>query len=432
MPDKTPTRRPHRLAAVAFVMALVLLAVRAGSPAPSKQAELVLERGRGIVPASYVGLHIHRAGSSTAWPSVPFASWRLWDAYAAWPWLEPTRGSWHWEAVDRLVELAGTHKVEVLLPLGLSPTWASARPTEPSAYGRPGFAAEPANLDDWRQYVETVASRYAGRVHLYEIWNEPNLPSFYSGDADQMLRLCREAYAIIKRVDPTALVVSPAATGTDGVRWLDRFLAKGGANCFDVVGFHFYVWPRAPEEIVLLVARVQEVLRAHGVSERPLWNTETGWYIVPAPLAPAGKKRPDALSEGDAAATVVRALVLARAAGVERFYWYSWDHADMGLADSDGRPRAPARALAEVQRWLIGAHLLGCRRASVGTWTCGLRREGRAQWIVWNPDGTTALPNPAGWRIARQRDLSGTVRPVRSNARTIEIGPAPQLLEAAR
>ena len=432
MPGRTPVnglRRTRRVAVIALGAAGALLMSRTATLAPRDEPELVVERGRGPVPASYMGLHIHRAGSGTAWPAVPFAGWRLWDAYASWPWLEPSRGAWHWEVVDRLVELAGKHHVEVLLPLGLSPTWASARPAERSAYGRPGFAAEPADLDDWRHYVETVASRYARRVRLYEIWNEPNLTSFYSGDVAAMLQLCREAYAIIKRIDPAARVVSPAATTTAGVAWLDRFLAAGGANCFDVVGFHLYVLPDAPEAIVPLVAKVQDVMRAHGIGDRPLWNTETGWHVARARPVPGDKEHPGALSETDAAATVARALLLARTAGIERFYWYSWDSEDAGFTDREGHARAPARALAEVQRWLVGADLQGCRRALSGVWTCGLSREGRAQWIVWNPGGHTELPNPPRWRIARRRDLDGTAWPVRPGSGTIEIGPAPQLLD---
>jgi hypothetical protein len=423
-------RRARRGATVVLGAAAVLLVSRTGALAPRDATELIVERGRGPVPASYVGLHIHRAGAGTAWPSAAFASWRLWDAHVAWPWLEPSRGTWQWEIADRLVTLAVEHQVEVLLPLGLSPTWASARPTEPSAYGRPGLSAEPADLADWRRYVETVARRYAGRVHLYEIWNEPNLRDFYTGDVAGMVRLCREAYAIVKRIDPAARVVSPAATATAGVPWLDRFLAAGGAGCFDVVGFHFYVMPDAPEAMVPLIARVQDVMQARGVGDRPLWNTETGWYVARAPHAAAGgTDHPDALSESLATATVARALVLARAAGVERFYWYAWDNENTGLAGRDGVARAPGRALAEVERWLVGAQLDGCRRASSGVWLCGLTRDGRGQWIAWHPGGRAELPVAPRWRIASRRDLDGTVRPVRADATAIEIGPAPQLLE---
>ncbi|HEU4732205.1 MAG TPA: hypothetical protein VFT22_30125, partial [Kofleriaceae bacterium] len=168
-----------------------------------------------------------------------------------------------------------------------------------------------------------------------------------------------------------------------------------------------------------------------GVADRPLWNTETGWYVVRPRLAADGKQLAGALSEADAAASVARAFVLARAAGVSRFYWYSWDNDDTGFADREGHVRAPGRALAEVQAWLVGAQLDGCRRAADGVWSCGLRRDGHAQWIVWTPRGRVEMRLPRRWRIASRRDLSGHVRPVPADALSIEIGSVPQLLESA-
>ena len=80
-------------------------------------------------------MHIHgmvvpRPGlkEPTPWPSVPFGAWRLWDAYVGWPQLEPKQGTWNFSTLDKYVALAEAHNVEILLPLGLTPEWASARP----------------------------------------------------------------------------------------------------------------------------------------------------------------------------------------------------------------------------------------------------------------------------------------------------------------
>ena len=291
--------------------------------------------------------------------------------------------------LDRLVQLAADHQVEVLLPLGLTPAWASARPSEPSAY-RPGQAAEPADLADWRNYVATVAARYRHRVHLFEIWNEPNLVQFFTGDVKQMVKLCREAYTVIKQVAPRSRVVSPAATGIAGVRWLDQFLAAGGGDCFDVVGYHLYVGNAPPEQVLPLAAEVRRVLAAHGLAGRPIWNTETGWFIA---SRGSGSSDSDVrgrvfLSGTEAAATLSRALILARAAGLERFYWYAWDNFEMGLVERDGALKLPAHAFIAVQRWLVGAELVNCRGSHDGVWVCRLRRAGRPARIVWSTSGT--------------------------------------------
>src|SRR5438552_10424176 len=139
------------------------------------------------IPPVFFGLHIHRGGA-IPWPLAPFGTWRLWDANVVWPWLELKKGEWHFQSLDALVDLADQHSIEILLPLGRSPTWASARPADPPAWV-PGYAAEPRDIEDWRNYVRTVVARYKGRVHYYEIWNEPNVRAFYTGTVQTMVDL---------------------------------------------------------------------------------------------------------------------------------------------------------------------------------------------------------------------------------------------------
>ena len=100
-------------------------------------------------------MHIHHAGGTTAWPGVPVPEWRLWDARVSWPQIEPRKSQWDFRTLDAYLALAKEHDSDVLLPLGLSPQWASARPNEKSAY-QPGFAAEPSDTELWRDYVTRV------------------------------------------------------------------------------------------------------------------------------------------------------------------------------------------------------------------------------------------------------------------------------------
>src|SRR5208282_6478946 len=108
-----------------------------------------LQTPTATIPAIYFGLHIHHLDNPipTPWPNMPVPAWRLWDAGVNWPDLEPNKGQWQFERLDRYVALAQQHGTSILLPLGGSPTWASARPRLASNY-QPGFTAEPANLDD--------------------------------------------------------------------------------------------------------------------------------------------------------------------------------------------------------------------------------------------------------------------------------------------
>ncbi|MGI8687794.1 MAG: beta-galactosidase, partial [Thermomicrobiales bacterium] len=99
-----------------------------------------------VIPPSLFGMHVHRATTGTHWPRVPFKTWHFWDANVMWSDLEPQRGVYQWSELDALVALAQQHGVEPVLVLGLTPTWASARPEQVSDYGPGTSPAEPADI----------------------------------------------------------------------------------------------------------------------------------------------------------------------------------------------------------------------------------------------------------------------------------------------
>src|SRR5207302_2061581 len=129
---------------MAFVSMAFWLAI---SPAlTSKLAASSLAPPTESTPLTFFGMHIHHlmwgAPQPTPWPAVPFGSWRLWDAYVAWPNVEPEKGKWDFASVDKYVSIAEQHHVEVLLPLALSPPWASSNPKE----GDQGHPAPPRDI----------------------------------------------------------------------------------------------------------------------------------------------------------------------------------------------------------------------------------------------------------------------------------------------
>jgi hypothetical protein len=378
------------------------------------------------IPASFFGMHIHHMVSPngtdplTLWPNTRVPEWRLWDARVTWPDLEPNRGQWRFDNLDKSLALAEAHHAEVLMTLGLTPRWASARPEEPSGY-QPGFAAEPKDLEDWRTFVRTFATRYKGRVRNYEIWNEPNLKEFWSGSTDQMVVLTREASQIIHSIDPHAVVVSPPATGGYGVKWLLEFLSKGGGQYVDVIGYHFYVGDQPPEAMVSVIQAVKQTMVNNGVGGKPLWDTEAGWF-KPNPFP----------SDELGAAYLARAYILNWAAGVQRFYWYAWDNHLMTIEtteEDDETLRPAGRTFGIIQKWLMDARMDWCDEDSDHTWTCQLNRKGALQWIVWNPDGTKPLALTPSWKIESVTSLLQDPHPLTGTS--LDVSPVPDLLTGA-
>lgn len=137
------------------------------------------------------------------------------------PWhrIQPRRGAWEWDfvdrAVDRLLEL-GVEPIIDLVHYGL-PGWIEA------AYLHPNFA------DLMADYAGRVAERLRGRVHAYTPLNEPRITAWYCGRLGWwpphrrgwrgfvavMLGVCRgivQTVHALRAVDPDNLIAHVDAT----------------------------------------------------------------------------------------------------------------------------------------------------------------------------------------------------------------------------
>lgn len=422
------TQRRRQICACAVCL-LIALSVR------SAEIAVKLTGPPQIVPRVFFGMHMHRVDAGTPWPSIPFGTWRLLDAYVNWLNLQPARDRWDFAKLDRYVSLAENARVEILLPLAYAPAWASARPTEPGPYG-PGTAAEPANLEDWRNYVRTVASRYRGRIRHFELWNEVNVRQHFSGSLDRLLEMEREAARVLKEVDPANLLISPSFVGEGRHREFDAYLAKGGGRAADIIGWHFYLVNFPPEELAdRMIRPVREVMARHGLGNKPLWNTETGYRIENADGSAESfhvDRNWKMRNSAEAAAFVARALVLNWANGVERVYWYAWDNQNLGLIEPTTKVlKASARAYGATARWLVGARLSECVREAGGTWRCTLTRDpNRRAYLLWREDGESAYALPAEWNVQEVEPLLGS--PAATKGATVTLGPLPVLAKADR
>ena len=370
------------------------------------------------IPPEFFGMHIQRATAGTKWPHVPFRSWRLAAARVHWSDLQPERDEFDFRRLDEYLELANRHHIELMLSLMLTPPWATSQPDARCGFAR-GTCAPPRDLEDWRKYVTTIGSRYKGKIRLYEVWNEPNLKEFWTGEIETMIAMTTDAARILHAIDPGNVVISPPMTGDAGVSYLDRFLAQGGGRDVDVIGYHFYVTPRPPEAMVGLIASVKKTMTRYGLVHKPLWNTESGWSRNKV------FRFPD-----EAASYVARTYILNWAGGVSRVYWYAWDDLHwigLRMIEDGDKPTRAAEAYRVIQRWLSGAVMTSCSEQSDGTWVAELQRQGRRQWILWNPHRVVSFTIPEDWRAMRGENLRG--EPLALGFGKLELGDSPIMTE---
>ncbi|WP_243636934.1 cellulase family glycosylhydrolase [Rhodococcus sp. Eu-32] len=203
----------------------------------------------------------------------------------AWPLLEPQPGVQVWEPTDRVVDAALARGIEVLAILDYTPEWAAADPSL-------GLTSKPASAQEYGRYAGQVAQHFSGRVHHYEIWNEPNGKVFFAPWADPELYadMLREAYTQIKAVDPDAMVIGGAigAVGDNentmnGLTFLKRMYAAGAQGYFDALSVHPYSYPGTlvgtesiPDGALRMIADMRRHMLTHGDDQKQIWATEFG------------------------------------------------------------------------------------------------------------------------------------------------------------
>jgi LysM repeat protein len=148
------------------------------------------------------------------------------------------KGHLDWSRADRVVNDVQRYGLRLVARVDAQPQWAGG--------GYP-TVGPPNNMQDYADFLKKLATRYKGRIHAYEIWNEPNLAREWGNKAPNpagYTQMLKAAYNAIKSVDPNALVFSAGMAPTtrwDNVAMPDTEFIKGmydaGARgYFDALG----------------------------------------------------------------------------------------------------------------------------------------------------------------------------------------------------
>jgi hypothetical protein len=360
-----------------------------------------------------LGFHAHDPTHIEAATAAGYGAIRLWDTGTDWASLAPRRNLWNFDRAGVFIDASEKAHLKILWTLGSTPAWASARPFEKCAYGH-GCAAEPADIDDWRHYVRTVATTFRGRIECYEIWNEASFPrdaafrqpgdggdagQFFSGSIDSMVELTRVAFEEIHAADPAACVLSPSFHSSGHwVEKLDRFLDAGGGKYIDVASQHFY-FGEEPEQSVAVIREVRRVLDKHGLRHIPIWNTEVG---IPFSLKAnqwAGMSLEDMVY-----GLTLRTYLINASEGILRAYWYAWDDGKFGFTEPRTGHDFGSEAAAAAIHVLDGFESVSCsERADV--WRCRVHAGNRRFTVMWlagknaKPVAVTLRQNATRWGL---------------------------------
>lgn len=186
-----------------------------------------------------------------------------------WSDIEHSRkGSYSWGSHDAAVDEALSRGLRVFGTIAYTPRWARSGG---------GHNEPPLRSSDWQDFVYACVSRYRGRVSHWGMWNEPNLPEFWTGTMrEYVYDILIPGARAVRAADPGALVLGPELSCRNRIYTLESlaYILSNAGDYIDIVTQHAY--GEAVSVFFFLDEQVLPVLNEFAPGKE-LWLTETGF-----------------------------------------------------------------------------------------------------------------------------------------------------------
>ena len=282
-----------------FALALLWLAA---TPAQAALPELRVPNGFGV--------NIHFTGDPRDLDLIAEAGFKFIRMDLSWSGIERQKAVYNFERTgyDALTEGCTKRGIRILYILDYSNNLYESDSSVRTEQGRKAFAA----------FAEAAAKRYAGKGILWEIWNEPNLRQFWNPQpgADDYCKLVAETAPLVKRADPTGLIVAPATSGIP-LGWLEQCFKQGLLSHIDVLSVHPYR-SKPPETVTADYTALRELIGRYAPAGKqiPVISGEWGYSNI------NWDKNP--LSNNQQAQYLTRMFLTNLYQGIAVSIWYDW------------------------------------------------------------------------------------------------------------
>lgn len=336
-----PAGKPTLVLATIVAAVLLVPPTAAGENPSSDPPQLAV----GVVPQ-----RAYADGDTKDMAAAGIESVRVWFSWAQ---IEPNRRVFNWSVADAIVATNARAGLTTMPFLFGTPAWAArldgwscdldscismAPRSDTTREEFASFAAATVRRYGpggafWRDHREIAAEP----IETWQIWNEPNLSSFYGPAVDPVGygALVQVSAPAIRAVDPDAEILLGGLTGTksnerrtSSASFLNElYTVPGIAGAFDGIAVHPY--NRKVRGALDQVQTARAIADAHG-DDVGLWVTELGW-------ASAGKRRWGLVKSPSGQARLL-ALALERLErnaerwNVRAAYWFAWRDTDRGAA----------------------------------------------------------------------------------------------------
>ena len=195
-----------------------------------------------------------------------------------WGSIEREKGNFDFSHYDSYVGTAKRHGKKVIAVLAYEVSWLF-----PDGKGKSYISPE--NTPHFLNFVEEMVKHFQGRVDVWNVWNEPNVPRFWKGSNKDFYELSRLTAQKIRETDPNAYIIGGAFMRSPK-RFIKKMNQAGGMENLDGLAFHPYALnPEGSMRLHDKIVRICSDINFTG----SVWITEIGhptggWYPHKASL----------------------------------------------------------------------------------------------------------------------------------------------------
>jgi hypothetical protein len=236
-----------------------------------------------------------------------------------WEAIEKEKGVYDFSLYDRLVKDCKDRGLTIVACMAFSNQLYGHAKDEP---GRSAYA----------KYAAALAAHYKGENLLFEIWNEPNVRTFWGKHgthnseqyAEEYTNLVKAVVPAMKAADPNCFVMAGSVSGlwSASFEWMDFCFQKGilktGVDAWSVHPYSV----KNPEDYVDAYAKMRASMAKNGgPATIPVLNTERGFPLGKAEGFAGGDA---ALAKDYQAWHLVRQYLIDQLCEVKATIWYEW------------------------------------------------------------------------------------------------------------
>jgi polysaccharide biosynthesis protein PslG len=283
-----------------------------------------------------------------------------------WRDVEKHPGRYDWKEADNFIaQVRARHLRSIIIVYGGNPAYSGEMDAAKDASSPTHEKLIIAPRDDgavqaYARFAAAAAQRYRGGDIIWEIWNEPDMDSFWAPKADPnaYAKLASAACRAMREVAPGTKIIGPAAAGAPGLKdrlgiglWATTLSSPAG-SCFDALSVHSYRVepnkpPKTPESVMDANKAALAFIAGHTSIDRlapPLICSEWGFSSIQ-------------VTPEQQANYALRTHLSNILSGVPVTIWYEWHdsrlgasdpEAHFGLVDYHGKDKPAIQALRDV------------------------------------------------------------------------------------